>query len=283
MRTSRYSANKPRLTGSAVALTIQNRRSGGFTLVELLVVISLLGILIALLLPAVQKSREAARRAQSTNNLRQIALAIHNFENVHRRFPGNTRAGLPDPYRYANTFTFIKPYLEATFADSTTRLPVFISPSDLTANSATQSRCSSYTTNELLFTPANPSPDQSLSKHTFATAFGVKGSTNAIMLSERVHQCNFPSTGPWVAWAGTFFEHYWDLNFLPLDRSKPILKNFGIKDRRDCDLTWFSTPHLNGILVALGDGSVRTVSSSVAGDVWMRAIDIENTEPNPGW
>jgi prepilin-type N-terminal cleavage/methylation domain-containing protein len=94
----------------------QSHKSSGFTLVELLVVIAIIGILVALLLPAIQAAREAARRAQCTSNLKQIALGIHNYESAYKVLPSRqsgTGTIVAAAQRYAMSgFYQILPYCE---------------------------------------------------------------------------------------------------------------------------------------------------------------------------
>jgi prepilin-type N-terminal cleavage/methylation domain-containing protein/prepilin-type processing-associated H-X9-DG protein len=107
----------PRLDAAA------HRLPTGFTLIELLVVISIIAVLIALLLPAVQSAREAARRAQCTNNLKQLGLALSNYENTHGIYPygmarencGPNCAFYPNGYFVGSSiFVRLLPYLEQT-------------------------------------------------------------------------------------------------------------------------------------------------------------------------
>jgi prepilin-type N-terminal cleavage/methylation domain-containing protein/prepilin-type processing-associated H-X9-DG protein len=124
----------------------------GFTLIELLVVIAIIAVLIGLLMPAVQGARESARRAQCTNNLKQIGLALHGYETTHGSFPIGVLRSAPAPacttnWRYT-LFTYMLPSLEQTNLHNSinfnvttssirnvtaleTSLAVYLCPSDL--------------------------------------------------------------------------------------------------------------------------------------------------------
>jgi prepilin-type N-terminal cleavage/methylation domain-containing protein len=127
----------------------------GFTLVELLVVIAIIGVLVGLLLPAVQSAREAARRTSCLNNMKQTALSLHNFHDTNKKFPavakfgqdGPGKPGLQQAAHYTWLF-YLLPYIEEQAAYDTTnqdlpvwgqpivgyRTPAFLCPSDSGTN-----------------------------------------------------------------------------------------------------------------------------------------------------
>jgi prepilin-type N-terminal cleavage/methylation domain-containing protein len=127
----------------------QPKLSKGFTLVELLVVIAIIGLLVAILLPAVQAARESARRTQCRNNLKQMGLAMHLYMDVHRRFPMSYTAKQGVTTTIGGQWSVlarILPYLEQANLQSlvdwnlpysaqvnvaTTRVPIYLCPSEV--------------------------------------------------------------------------------------------------------------------------------------------------------
>jgi len=140
-------------------------RRRGFTLIELLVVIAIIAVLISLLLPAVQSAREAARRIQCVNNLKQLGIAMHNYHDVIGMLPTSFYGAWEKPTGFQGNhhswFSMILPYMEQTPIYNAINFSFTLSDGDRKGN---QSRDNSTACNAVInvfMCPSDPSPTQS--------------------------------------------------------------------------------------------------------------------------
>ena len=271
-------------------------RRAAFTMVELLVVVVIIALLLGLILPAVQRAREAARRIESMNNLKQIVLATHSFASTHAgRLP--TIDGNPKiPRRNISVLGALLPYVEAIAA-----LPLvktYVSPADPTLPGP-DSYVSSYAANAQVFqgSPALPNTfsDGTSGTIAFAEHYAYCGQTRydyliALPVVPFIpHRATFADGGP-VAGGLNFGDEY------PVTSGSPpvsvgnsvmlanIHRTFQVAPPvNQCMPRLAQTPHPGGMLAAMADGTVRTIAPHIEDTIFWGAVTPDKGEILKDW